>query len=94
MPVTEAQASGTPVLTSNVSSLPEAAGDGALLVDPQDVEEMADGLHRLLTDSALRDTLCERGLAHARTFTWQQSAAETLAVYQRAAGHRTGNRGK
>jgi glycosyltransferase involved in cell wall biosynthesis len=50
LPVLEAQACGTPVLTSNTSSLPEAAGDGALMVDPYDVEELAAGLDRLLTD--------------------------------------------
>ncbi len=84
MPVTEAQASGTPVLTSDCSSLPEAAGDGALLVDPHDVEAMAAGLQRLLTDGALRDHLRQRGLAHAACFTWQRAAADTVAVYRRA----------
>jgi glycosyltransferase involved in cell wall biosynthesis len=84
MPVTEAQACGTPVLTSNVTSLPEAAGDGALQVDPHDVEEIAQGLRRLLVDAALRDDLRRRGLAHAARFVWQRTADETLDVYRRA----------
>ena len=86
MPVLEAQACGTPVLTANVSSLPEAAGDGALLVNPLDVEEIAAGLHRLLTDAALREELRQRGLAHARRFSWARTAQETAQVYRRAAG--------
>ncbi len=84
MPVTEAQACGTPVLTSNCSSLPEAAGHGALLVDPYDVESIAAGLKQLLEDAALRETQRERGLAHARTFDWSRTAEETAQVYLRA----------
>jgi glycosyltransferase involved in cell wall biosynthesis len=84
LPVLEAQACGTPVLTSSVSALPEAAGDGALLVDPTDVEAIADGLHRLLTDATLRGVLRQRGLEHAAWFSWPRTAAETVAVYQEA----------
>lgn len=86
MPVLEAQACGTPVLTSSTSALPEAAGDGALLVDPTDGEAIADGLHRLLTEEALRETLRQRGLAHAARFSWPRTAADTVAVYQEAVG--------
>ena len=84
LPVLEAQACGTPVLTSNVSSLPEAAGDAALTVDPYDVEALAAGLHRLLADEPLRLQLRERGLAHARQFSWPRTAQETARVYRRA----------
>ena len=84
MPVTEAQACGTPVLTSNCSSLPEAAGDAALLVDPQDVEAIATGLEQLLTDGVLRETLRERGQTHASGFDWSRTARETADVYVRA----------
>ncbi len=84
LPVLEAQACGTPVLTSNVSSLPEAAGDAALMVDPHDVEALAAGLGRLLTDEPLRHELQERGLTHAREFTWPRTARETARVYRRA----------
>ncbi|MDY7077799.1 MAG: glycosyltransferase family 1 protein [Chloroflexota bacterium] len=83
LPVLEAQACGTPVLTSNVSSLPEAAGDAALMVDPYDVESLAAGLNRLLTDEPLRHELRERGLAHARQFSWPCTAQETARVYRR-----------
>jgi glycosyltransferase involved in cell wall biosynthesis len=86
LPVLEAQACGTPVLTSNVSSLPEAAGDAALMVDPYDVEALAAGLDRLLTDAALRRELRERGLAHARKFSWPRTARETACVYRQALG--------
>lgn len=84
LPVLEALACGTPVLTSAASSLPEVAGDGALMVDPFCVEEIADGLHRLLTDESLRETVRRRGLENAARFTWPRTAAETVAVYQQA----------
>jgi len=84
MPVLEAQSCGTPVLTANRAALPEAAGDGALLVDPEDVEAIAAGLQSLLTDEPLRQELRQRGLNHAAGFTWQKTAAETAAVYRRA----------
>ncbi len=84
LPVLEAQACGTPVLTSNVSSLPEAAGDAALKVDPYDVDALAEGLNRMLTDASLRRELRERGLAHARQFSWTRTAQETARVYRRA----------
>jgi glycosyltransferase involved in cell wall biosynthesis len=84
MPVTEAQACGTPVLTSNTSSLPEAAGEEALLVDPHDVESIAAGLKRLLDDADLRKQLREHGLVHARTFNWTRTARETIEVYRQA----------
>lgn len=84
MPVVEAQACGTVVLTSNASSLPEAAGDAALMVDPYDVDALATELNRLLTDESLRYELRWRGLAHASQFTWLHTAQETTRVYQRA----------
>ncbi|MGD2166306.1 MAG: glycosyltransferase family 1 protein [Anaerolineae bacterium] len=85
MPVTEAQACGTPVLASNTSSLPEAAGDAALLVDPHDAEAIAAGLRQILSDSALREQLSRRGLEHAQTFSWPRTARETVQVYGNAA---------
>lgn len=83
-PVLEAQACGTPVLTSSASSLPEAAGDAALMVDPHDVESLAAEMNRLLADESLRHELRERGLAHAAEFSWARSAQETARVYRRA----------
>ncbi|HET90218.1 MAG TPA: glycosyltransferase family 1 protein [Chloroflexi bacterium] len=92
LPVLEALACGTPVLTSTLSSLPEAAGDAAMLVDPLDVDALAEGLQRLLTDAALRDDLRERGLIHASRFTWQRAAQETAQVYRRALAERRAGR--
>jgi alpha-1,3-rhamnosyl/mannosyltransferase len=83
LPALEALACGTPLLTSNVSSLPEVVGDAALLVDPRDVAAIADGLTRLWHDDRLRDELRARGLARAREFTWERTARLTLAVYER-----------
>jgi glycosyltransferase involved in cell wall biosynthesis len=86
LPVLEALACGAPVLTSNRSSLPEVAGDAALLVDPTDYEAIAVGLRTLLEDDALAATLRRRGPARAARFTWEAAARATLAVYARAAG--------
>ncbi|HXJ84687.1 MAG TPA: glycosyltransferase family 1 protein [Candidatus Methylomirabilis sp.] len=86
LPVLEAMACGAPVLTSNVSSMPEVAGDAALLVPPTDVDAMADGLTRLLEDGALRADLAVRGSDRAAQFSWDRCARETLAVYQTVVG--------
>ena len=82
LPVLEAMACGTPVLTSDVSSLPEVAGDAAVLVPPTSVEAMADALTRLLEDEALRVDLAARGLRQAARFSWERCARETLRVYE------------
>lgn len=86
MPVVDAMARGVPVLTSNVSAMPEvvrgSAGDAALLVDPTDVASVADGLLQLTTNSELRDTLIRRGFARAREFTWEKSVDATWKTYQ------------
>jgi glycosyltransferase involved in cell wall biosynthesis len=81
LPVLEAMACGTPAVTSTVSSLPEVAGDAALMVDPHDVEAIAGAIERLYNDSGLRQTLIERGFARARTFTWERSAQHLREVY-------------
>ncbi|MFQ5855242.1 MAG: glycosyltransferase family 4 protein [Anaerolineae bacterium] len=83
LPVLEALACGTPVVTSDVSSLPEVAGDAALLVSPRDVEGLSHALHQALTDQELRTTLRERGLTQAQQFTWQQAATTVLGIYHR-----------
>jgi len=80
LPVLEAMASGTPVLCSNSTSLPEVAGDAAVLVDPLQVESIAAALQRLADDSTLRATLRERGLARAKTFNWNSAARQTWDV--------------
>lgn len=85
LPVLEAMASGVPVLTSNVSALPEIAGDAhgpiALVVDPFDEAVLRDGLARLLEDTTWRDQASPRGVVEARTFTWTRCVDETVAVY-------------
>jgi glycosyltransferase involved in cell wall biosynthesis len=85
LPVVEALAAGVPVLTSEVSSLPEVAGDAALLVDPRDVEAIADGMRRLVEDETLRRRLAEAGPRRAAKFTWKDTAARTAAAIRRAA---------
>lgn len=82
--VLEAMAAGTPVLTSNVSALPEVAGDAALLVDPKDVDAIADGMEKLLRDDELRKDLRERGRARAEQFRWEETARRTVEVLHQA----------
>lgn len=82
MPVLEGMAHGVPVLTSNTSALPEVVGDAALLVDPEDVASIADGLRRLTTNQALRDELVQRGMARAAGFTWEKSVDRTWRIYE------------
>lgn len=82
-PVLEGMACGVPVLTSNVSSLPEVAGDAALMVDPYDVEAIVDGLRRMLDDSALREDMVTAGFTQAARFTWDASARQLHDIYQR-----------
>lgn len=84
LPVLEAMASNVPVLTSNRSSLPEVAGDAALLVDPENVEAITTGLERLLTDDEWRARAVERGLRQASQFSWQRCVDQTVSVYRRA----------
>jgi glycosyltransferase involved in cell wall biosynthesis len=86
IPVLEAGACGVPVITSNTSSLPEVAGDAALLVDPHDVDAIAEAMNRLVTDETLRTELARRGLANVQRFSWEKCARETLAVLVEAGG--------
>jgi glycosyltransferase involved in cell wall biosynthesis len=86
LPVLEAMARGVPVACSNASSLPEVAGDAALLFDPSSEPAIAEAIERLLGDEALRASLRDRGLARAAEFSWERTARLTLAVYERALG--------
>jgi glycosyltransferase involved in cell wall biosynthesis len=81
LPVLEAMACGTPVVTADVASLPEVAGDAALYVDPRDADALTAALDRALRDHALRAALRARGLRRAAGFTWTRCARETLAIY-------------
>jgi glycosyltransferase involved in cell wall biosynthesis len=85
-------ACGTPVLTSNTSSLPEVVGEAGLLVDPLDVGAIAAGLASLADDAGLREDLGRRGLARAAGFTWQRAAEQTLAVIHAAGAASQGAR--
>jgi glycosyltransferase involved in cell wall biosynthesis len=86
LPPLEAMANLTPVVTSNISSMPEVAGDAALLVDPHDPRAIADGIHRAVTDEALRADLIERGRRRAAAFSWREAAVRTLDVYHSVLG--------
>ena len=86
LPVLEAMARGVPVACSNASSLPEVAGDAALLFDPHDERAIAAALERLLSDPAEAQRLRARGLQRAREFTWERTARLTLESYGRALG--------
>ena len=88
LPVLEAMSCGTPVIASNTSSLPEVAGDAAILIDPQDIVGLAAAMQRLCNDAALRHEMRARGMAQAARFSWQRAARETLAVYQTVSGKR------
>lgn len=88
LPPLEAMACGTPVVTSNISSLPEVVGDAGLMVEPMDVAGLAGDIGRLLEDGALHQEMVRRGLARAQEFTWERAARQLLAVYERTAERR------
>jgi glycosyltransferase involved in cell wall biosynthesis len=85
LPPLEAMASGTPVVTSNVSSLPEVTGGAAVLVDPYDVDSIRDGIERVLSDPALCADLRAKGIARSRAFSWEGSVARTREIYEEVA---------
>ncbi len=88
LPPLEAMACGTPVIASDRSSLPEVVGEGGILLDPADVEALAEAMDMLLADDALRAELRQRALAQAAKFSWRRTALETLAVYRKVVGGR------
>lgn len=82
LPILEAMACGTPVITSHTSSLPELAGKAALLVEPADVSDIADAMRRLLQDGDLRRRLVSEGFEQTRKFTWDKAGHQLLGVYE------------
>lgn len=86
LPVLEAMACGVPVVTSNCSSLPEVAGDAAILVDPYNVAEITSAMRRVLEDTELAQWLRDKGQERARQFSWAKTAQETIAVYEKVLG--------
>jgi len=83
LPILEAFACGVPVITSNTSSMPEVAGDAAVLVDPLDAAALGAAMERILTDEAAQMDLRARGLERAALFSWERCARETIAVYEK-----------
>ncbi len=92
IPVLEALACGTPTITSNTSSLREVAGDAALLVNPENIEEITHSLRRLLADPALRQTLRSKSIAQAAQFNWSRMADETCRAYHAISEQRSPTR--
>jgi glycosyltransferase involved in cell wall biosynthesis len=82
LPPLEAMACGTPVITSNTSSLPEVVGDAGIMVNPYDVDELANRMYEVLTNNGLREELSKKGLERAKLFSWKKCAEETLKVYE------------
>ena len=83
MPIIEAMSVGTPVITSNISSMAEAAGDAALLVDPFDTSDIARAMERLYVDASLRRELRKKGLARSKQFSWEKSAGEIITIVEK-----------
>jgi glycosyltransferase involved in cell wall biosynthesis len=86
MPILDAMARGVPVLTSNLSAMPEVAGGAALEVDPTDTDAIAAGLARLMEDEGLRADLARRGRERVARATWERAVDETWAVYLKLVG--------
>jgi glycosyltransferase involved in cell wall biosynthesis len=88
LPILEAMSCGTPVITSNLSSMPEVAGDAALLVDPYSDEHMVDAILQIWEDESLALSLSERGLYRSQNFSWHETALKTLMVYKKILDYR------
>ena len=78
----EAMSLGTPTVTSNVSSMPEVAGDAAVLIDPKNVDELYQGMKRLIDDTHLYNALKNKSILQAGKFTWKKTAMKTINVYE------------
>jgi len=83
LPVLEAMACGTPVIASTAGSIPEIAGESALLIEPKDVEALALAIEQVVTDQTLRHALIARGFEHVKKFSWEKAVRELLAVYEK-----------
>ena len=82
MPPLEAMACGTPVVTSNVTSLPEVVADSAITIDPHDIDAFVNAMYDVLTDEKLREAMISRGLKRAQLFKWEKSAEEMRRIYE------------
>ena len=83
-PLVEAMPFGVPALTSSISSMPEAAGDAAILVDPANVTSIADGLQKMMENDEFRAQLASRAKANAARFSWERAAKEMLGIFEEA----------
>lgn len=86
LPILEAMACGCPVITSDVSSMPEVAGNAALLVNPKDAHKISSAIGRLIKDRKLREDMIKKGLKRSREFSWRRCARETLKAYEEVGG--------
>ena len=84
MPILEAMACGTPTICSNISSMPEVAGDAALLFDPHDEQDICDAMMKIISSGHLTDELVKKGLDRSQQFSWRNTALKTLEVINRA----------
>jgi glycosyltransferase involved in cell wall biosynthesis len=82
LPPLEAMACGTPVITSNTTSLPEVVGDAGIMIDPHNIELMSENMYKILTNDGLRNDLGERGIKRSKFFAWDKAARETYKVYE------------
>jgi glycosyltransferase involved in cell wall biosynthesis len=82
LPPLEAMACGTPVVVSNISSMPEVVGDAGGLIDPNDVDSIAQGLLKVLTDPKMKEEMSRKGIERSRRFTWKACAQETLKLIE------------
>lgn len=85
LPVLEAMKLGCPVITSNVSSLPEAGGDAALYVNPEDTQDIAEKIEKVISDKKLREQMVKKGFEHIKQFSWEKTARQTLEILENVA---------
>jgi glycosyltransferase involved in cell wall biosynthesis len=87
LPVLEAMSTGTPVITSNTSSLPEVGGDAAILVKPTEIFDLYEAMEALVTNPSLREDLKGKGLEQSKKFSWEKTARQTLEIYRKVVAH-------
>jgi glycosyltransferase involved in cell wall biosynthesis len=80
LPVLEAQSVGTAVITSNISSMPEVSGDSAVLVDPKDVNAIAEAVRKLISDESYKNDITEKGLENVKRFSWEKCSREVMSI--------------
>jgi glycosyltransferase involved in cell wall biosynthesis len=82
--ILEAFAAGAPVVTSNISSLPEVVGDAGLLIDPKNIDDLTTAIKRVVADTKLAETLRQKGFERVKQFSWKKMAEQTLQTYRQA----------